>query len=231
MGKILTYEDIEAEGGTINRRTTNPPGEPGLKFYEGDAHCPASSDWWRITNVACPYSAANKRCTDTTTIALSSPAYFGYAWSNSTSSTTKQSENCTVTFPDGINYQINFPVMSSVQFRVNTTGYNDIIIQWGNQNLNLIAPHNSDGAYSINEISITFDQKTTGTFQAFYGYYYRTVSNQLYIDGFTSIGFAKTVSTPTDTISFRGITIPKMPTNKSYDGIVLVIGNPSELKS
>lgn len=44
MGKILTYEDIEAKGGTINRLTTNPPGESGLKIYEGDTHCPASSD-------------------------------------------------------------------------------------------------------------------------------------------------------------------------------------------
>lgn len=229
MGKILTYEDIEAEGGTINRLTTNPPGESGRKLYEGDTHCPASSDWWRITNVACPYSASFKRCTDTTTIELSSPAYFGYAWV-STSGATRQSENCTVTFPDGYNYKISYPVKSSVPFKVNTAGYNDIVLQYGAGNLNLIAPHNSDGVYSIKEISITFDKNTTGTFQVFYGYY-RTVSNTRYIDNFTSIGFAKTITSPTDTISFGGIAIPKMPTNKSYDGIILVIGNPSELKS
>ena len=230
MGKILTYKDIEEKGGTINRWNTTPPGELHPKIYEGDTHCPASSDWWRITNVACPYSADDKRCTDKATIALSSPAYFGYAWSDSMSGGTRNVDNCTVTFPDGYNYKISYSGASSLAMKVNTTGYNDIVLQYGSNNLKLIAPQNLDGSYSIKKISIKFDKTTTGTFQAFYGYYY-TISSRNYINNFTPIGFSQMINTPTDTISKSGIVIPKMPTDRIYNGVILVIGNPSEFKS
>lgn len=180
--------------------------------------------------MACPYSADDKRCTDKATIALSSPAYFGYAWSDSMSGGTRNVDNCTVTFPDGYNYKISYSGASSLAMKVNTTGYNDIVLQYGSNNLKLIAPQNLDGSYSIKKISIKFDKTTTGTFQAFYGYYY-TISSRNYINNFTPIGFSQMINTPTDTISKSGIVIPKMPTDRIYNGVILVIGNPSEFKS
>lgn len=230
MGKILTYEDIEAEGGTINRATTIPPGESFGKKYEGDTHCPASSDWWRITNVACPYASSEKRCTDTELMTNAFLFKVGYIYGSGTTTDIILSDTVSVTFPDNLNYKIRYSVGASLPMRMSSQGYKDIILQTNSAMKDIyIYPDETDDNYRIDEVTLYFPEEVIGSFGTFYGYYWITGSTY-YVGNFKQIGFTHYISPATTTLSFTNLTIPKL-TNSLYDGLLVGIGNPSNLKA
>lgn len=173
MGKILTYEDIEAKGGHVSKLRL-PDDSGSWVTYEGDTHCPSAKDWdLRVHNVKNPYDQSSTRCTDTIDTSNSYyPVYFGYGCNDSAIKCTSLS----VTFENGCNYPIfynaNNGTAKDIIFTIGTTGYP----QFENFSFCGFSPqqrlyYHDSSFYKIASMTVTLSKAVSGNVQLYSGIY------------------------------------------------------------
>lgn len=226
MGKILTYEDIEAKGGTIDRSTIMPSDEPNAKIYEGDNHCPSAKDWdLRVYNVKNPYSPSSTQCTDTIDTTNAYKASFGYGCLDSG----VICSGLNVTFENGLNYKIKYDSninRMSTRFRIGTSGYPSSDYRFYGFGGDQYLYYHGSSFYKITSMTIKLSKPISGHIQLYSGTYNSPTAIRLY--NFDSRALSSRLVVSSTALTLENITIPYA--NFGSQSFLIFIGLTQDFK-